>query len=161
MRKIRSDKGKTHRRFADEIEREMFKQYSEDFWMNPKLASDAYKEAVRSKDWSATKARIRGYMEENDMTAKEAVSSFANSQIYKTREDRIAGFIYNDIRKQKGWVLGKKNIKYKGKIEHDGESFYKYEVSAYNQTFFVYEYKDNSPTDGSIDYQNIITKESW
>ena len=163
-RKIRSDKGKTHKRYEDDIYRAMAK-YGDSFWLNSR---DIEFNEKNTKQLDATGKLIGvhntivGYMEDNpNLTAKEATKAFANSSAYTTGRQRIEDFAYKTIRDMKGWVINKKNINYEDTIVHNGERFTKYSFTAYGNTYYLYEYADNSPKEGSNEYLPIINKESW
>ena len=163
-RKIRSDKGGTHKKYEDVIYREMAK-YGNDFWTNSidKDFGNRMKEQLASTGkMSGVHAHIVDYMEDNpNLTAKEATKAFANSSAYTTNRQRIESFAYKTIRDQKGWVINKKNINYEKHVVHEGERFTKYSFEAYGKTYYLYEYADNSPKEGSNDYQPIISTENW
>ena len=163
-RKVRSDKGKTHKRYEDDIYRAMAK-YGDNFWLNSR---DIEFNEKNTKQLDATGKLIGvhntivGYMEDNpNLTAKEATKAFANSSAYTTGRQRIENFAYKTIRDMKGWVINKKNINYEDTIVHNGERFTKYSFTAYGTTYYLYEYADNSPKEGSNEYQPIINTESW
>lgn len=163
-RKIRSDKGKTHKRYEDDIYRAMAK-YGDNFWLNSR---DIEFNEKNTKQLDATGKLIGvhntivGYMEDNpNLTAKEATKAFANSSAYTTGRQRIEDFAYKTIRDMKGWVINKKNINYEETIVHNGERFTKYSFAAYGKTYYLYEYADNSPKEGSNEYLPIINTESW
>ena len=163
-RKVRSDKGKTHKRYEDDIYRAMAK-YGDNFWLNSR---DIEFNEKNTKQLDATGKLIGvhntivGYMEDNpNLTAKEATKAFANSSAYTTGRQRIEDFAYKTIRDMKGWVINKKNINYEETVVHNGERFTKYSFTAYGNTYYLYEYADNSPKEGSNEYMPIINTESW
>ena len=163
-RKIRSDKGGTHKRYEDDIYRAMAK-YGDEFWLNSRDLEFNEKNAEQLKEIGKLKGiheNIVGYMEDNpNLTAKEATKAFANSSAYTTGRQRIEEFAYKTVRNIKGWVINKKNINYEDTIVHNGERFTKYSFQAYGKTYYLYEYADNSPKEGSNEYQPIISTESW
>ena len=163
-RKIRSDKGKTHKRYEDDIYRAMAK-YGDNFWLKSR---DIEFNEKNTKQLEATGKLIGvhntivGYMEDNPkLTAKEATKAFANSSAYTTGRQRIEEFAYKTVRDMKGWIINKKNINYEETIVHNGERFTKYSFVAYGKTYYLYEYADNSPKEGSNEYLPIINTESW
>ena len=163
-RKIRSDKGKTHRKYEDDIYRAMAK-YGDNFWLNSRdieFNEKNAKQLIATGKLYGIHENIRGYMEDNpNLTAKEATKAFANSSAYTTGRQRIEEFAYKTVRDLKGWVINKKNINYEETIVHNGERFTKYSFTAYGKTYYLYEYADNSPKEGSNEYLPIINTESW
>lgn len=163
-RKIRSDKGKTHKRYEDDIYRAMAK-YGDEFWLKSRDLEFNEKNTKQLKSTGKLAGihnTIVGYMEDNpELTAKEATKAFANSSAYTTGRQRIEDFAYKTVRDMKGWVINKKNINYEETIVHNGERFTKYKFTAYGRTYYLYEYADNSPKEGSNEYLPIISTESW
>lgn len=162
-RKIRSDKGKSHKKYEDAIYREMAK-YGNDFWINSRDLefNERLKEQLtKTGKLHAIHENIKDYVEENGMTPKQATKAFAYSNAYTTGRERIEDFAYKTIRDQKGWVINKKNIKYEEIIVHEGNRMTKYSFQAYGKTYYLYEYTDNSPKEGSLDYQPIINMSNW
>lgn len=163
-RKIRSDKGKTHRKYEDAIYREMAK-YGNDFWTKSRdleFGKRMKEQLEKTGKMSGVHAHIEDYLEDNpNLTVKEATKAFANSSAYTTGRQRIEEFAYKTVRDMKGWVINKKNINYEETIVHNGDRFTKYSFQAYGKTYYLYEYADNSPKEGSNEYQPIISTESW
>ena len=140
-------------------------KYGNEFWLNSRDLEFNEKNAEQLKDIGKLRGiheNIVGYMEDNpNLTAKEATKAFANSSAYTTGRQRIESFAYKTVRDLKGWVINKKNISYEETIVHNGDRFTKYSFVAYGKTYYLYEYADNSPKEGSNEYQPIISTESW
>lgn len=152
---------------VDEIDNAIDK-YSKKQWSA--TYSDTWRNELAKGHWErirfAIREEVKGYMEVNNMTAKQAVEAFRRSRMYKSQEDFYQTEMYHKISKQ-GWdrengrfALKKRNIIYEGKVEIDGMSYSKYKVILNSGTPF-WTYEADSPKQESYEFRRTFTEDEF